>query len=127
MINRPVAMGARHRLIQGGKDENGSDTAECLNHSSVTGARLCGPDIGGHVYLSRRQAGPGQILAITLFRGPRHQHGKDDRNENERRRISHQMTAFSRIAEALNAHDRPMNYARPHGEPDKALVSIGIS
>jgi CHAT domain len=59
--------------------------------------------------------------------GPRHQHCKYDRNENERRHISDQMTALGRIGEGLNAHDRPVNHARPHGEPDEALVSVGIS
>ena len=38
-----------------------------------------------------------------------------------------QMTALGRIGEGLNAHDRPVNQARPHGEPDEALVSVGIS
>ncbi len=37
------------------------------------------------------------------------------------------MTALGRIGEALNAHDRPVNQARPHGEPDDALVSVGGS
>ena len=75
-------------------------------------------------FLSRRQAGSGQILAVTLSRGPRHQHCKDDRNQDERRHISQQMPALARILDGLNAHDRPMNRARPNGEPDEALVSI---
>src|SRR4029077_3220158 len=37
------------------------------------------------------------------------------------------MTALGRLAQALNAHDRSMNHARPHGEPDEALMSRGIS
>src|SRR5215475_10776810 len=60
-------------------------------------------------------------------RGPRHQHCKYDRNENKRRCISHYMTALSRIHESLNAHDCPMNHTRPHGEPNEAFMSVGIS
>jgi hypothetical protein len=63
----------------------------------------------------------------SSLRGPRHQHCKYDRNENERRHIADQMTAFDRIAEGLNAHDCSVNHVRPHGEPDDAFVSVGIS
>ena len=45
----------------------------------------------------------------------------------ERGHISYQMTALGRIAEGLNPHDRRVNHARPYGEPDEALVSVGIS
>jgi len=103
----------------------GSDTAECLNH--FVGASFHGHGVGGNSISSRRQAGSGQILAATLLRGPRHQHCKDDRNENKRRHISHQVPALARILDRLNAHDRRMNHARPDGEPYEALVSIGIS
>src|SRR3954462_7232395 len=64
----------------------------------------------------------------TLFKravNPRHQRCKNDRHEEERRRISYQMAAFGRIVEGLNAHDCPVNHTRPHGEPDNALVCIG--
>ncbi len=64
---------------------------------------------------------------LKLVHSARHQHCKYDRNENKRGHISDQMTALGRIAEGLYAHDRPMNHARPHGEPDEALVSVGIS
>src|SRR5262249_183340 len=64
---------------------------------------------------------------LKLVQSARHQHCKYDRNENERGHISHQMTALGRIAEGLNPHDRRVNHARPYGEPDEALVSVGMS
>src|SRR5215475_11792252 len=67
------------------------------------------------------------VATFKLVQSARHQHCKYDRNENKRGHISDQMTALGRIAEGLNTHDRPMNHARPHGEPDEALVSVGIS
>jgi hypothetical protein len=85
-----------------------------------------GRDIGDTHILSGRQVGSRQILAATLLRGPRHQRRKDHRNENERRRISHQMTALGGIVQGLNTHNRPVNHARPHGEPDEALVSKSL-
>jgi hypothetical protein len=66
-------------------------------------------------------------VTLKLLQPARHQHRKYDRNENKRGHISYQVTALGRIAEGLNAHDRPMSHARPHGEPDEALVSVGIS
>src|SRR5262249_10052819 len=66
-------------------------------------------------------------ISLKLVRSARHQHCKYDRHENKRWHISHQMTALGRVAEGLNAHDRRVNHARPHGEPDEALVSVGIS
>src|SRR5262245_22479922 len=57
----------------------------------------------------------------------RHQYCKNDRKEKERRHIAYQMTAFGGIADGLHAHDRGVNHARPHGEPDQTLVRIGIS
>ena len=68
----------------------------------------------------------GVAVTLKLVHSARHQHCKYDRHENERRQVSHQMTALGRIGEALNAHDRPVNHARPHGEPDDALVSVGV-
>src|SRR5262249_45565644 len=64
---------------------------------------------------------------LKLVQSARHQHCKYDGNQNKRGHISDQMTALGRIAKGLNTHDRPMNHARPHGEPDEALVSVGIS
>src|SRR5262245_12654113 len=62
---------------------------------------------------TQRQTRSGQSRLRSSGRGPaRHQHCKYDRNENERRHISHQMTPLGRIVEGLNAHDRPVNHAR---------------
>jgi hypothetical protein len=90
--------------------------------------------VGGHVFFgpifepSQRQIRSGKLWRPrSSLCGPRHQHCKYDRNENERRHISDQMTALGRIGKGLNAHDRPVNHTRPHGEPDEALVSVGIS
>src|SRR5215813_11494212 len=66
-------------------------------------------------------------ISLKLVRSARHQHCKYDRHENKRWHISHQMTALGRVAEGLDAHDRRVNHARPHGEPDEALVSVRIS
>ena len=63
----------------------------------------------------------------VLSHGPRHQHRKHDRDENERRHISHQMTALGWIVEGLNAHDHRVNHARPYGEPDEAPMIVGFS
>src|SRR3954451_2525053 len=75
-------------------------------------------------------ASPGareQTLISAYCLSPRHQYCKNDRHEEERGYISYQMAAFGRIVEGLSAHDRPVNHARPHGEPDNALVRIGVS
>jgi len=65
--------------------------------------------------------------SYSCLRSPGHQYGKNDRHEEERRHVCYQMAAFGRIIEGLNAHDRAVNYARPDGEPDNALVRVGIS
>jgi hypothetical protein len=59
---------------------------------------------------------------LKLVQSARYQRCKYDRNENERGHISDQMTALGRIAEGLNAHDRPVNHARPHSEPEGSCV-----
>src|SRR5262249_33953118 len=79
-------------------------------------------------FQSRTNLGRDGVRAtFNLVQSARHQHCKYDGNENERGHISHQMTALGRIAEGLNAHDPPVNHARPYGEPDDAFVSVGIS
>src|SRR5262249_36608947 len=80
--------------------------------------------LGGTACSSRRQIGSGQITA--LLRCPRHQHCKDDCNEDERSHVSEQMAMLHGVVDGLNAHDRRMNEARPHGEPDEAFVRVGI-
>src|SRR5262249_14283867 len=62
----------------------------------------------------------------SCLRGTGHQYCENDRHEEERRHIRYQMATFTRITEGLYAHDRAVNHARPHGEPDKALVRVGI-
>src|SRR5258708_39821027 len=37
------------------------------------------------------------------------------------------MTAFFHVVERLKGHDAAMHQARPDGEPDEALVGLGIS
>src|SRR5262249_37598081 len=69
----------------------------------------------------------GMRATFNLVQSARHQHCKYDCNENERGHISHQMTALGRITEGLHPHDHRVNHARPYGEPDEALVSVGIS
>src|SRR5262249_59078685 len=82
----------------------------------------------GRIFRSRTNSSRNGVRAtFNLLQSARHQHCKYDRNENERGHISHQMTALGRIAEGLNPHDRRVNHARPYGEPDEALVSVGIS
>src|SRR5262245_8011917 len=68
-----------------------------------------------------------QGISSCLSRLLWHQDSKNDRHEEERRHICDQMATFSRIIEGLNSHDRAVNHARPHGEPDDALVRIGVS
>src|SRR5262245_46026642 len=65
---------------------------------------------GGHVVFRADirtkpgQTRSGQSRLSSRWRCPaRHQHCKYDRNENERRHISHQMTALGRIVEGLKA------------------------
>src|SRR5262249_54095125 len=61
-------------------------------------------------FQSRTNSGRDGVRAtFNLVQSARHQHCKYDGNENERGHISHQMTALGRIAEGLNAHDRPVN------------------
>src|SRR5215813_6910081 len=55
-----------------------------------------------------------------------HQHCQNDRYEEKCRCICNQMAAFGRIIESLNAHDGTVNHARLHGEPNKALVRVGV-
>src|SRR6516164_6605708 len=66
------------------------------------------------------------LVSCTHACSTGHQYCENDRHEEECRHIRYQMAAFARVTESLYAHDRAMNHARPHGEPDKALVRVGV-
>ena len=51
-----------------------------------------------------------RTMQVCLL-SPQHQYCKNDRDEEERGHISYQMTAFRRVIEGLDAHDRPVHYA----------------
>src|SRR5262249_2318720 len=105
------------------------DNELVTSSQGVSGSRRRSPQMWKWAsFQSRTNSGRDGVRAtFNLVQSARHQHCKYDGNENKRGHISHQMTALGRIAEGLNAHDRPMNHARPYGEPDEALVSVGIS
>src|SRR5262249_1118022 len=122
------------------KDENASYRAEqtddCIQQSHDEPAdELAARSSSGHQVLQQRWIHPccsasttfaTAVAARSSFRAPWRQRCKYDRNENQRRHIAHQMTALERIVDGLNAHDRRVNQARPHGEPDDVRVSERI-
>src|SRR5262249_51691755 len=62
-----------------------------------------------------------------IRRAPLHPDPKDERYQEQRRHVAKQMTPFCRIAEGLQCHDYSVHHARPHGEPDDALMRVRIA
>src|SRR5262245_4790990 len=128
-------------LEDASKDENASDRAEQTDNEiqqshDQPADELAARSSPGRQVLQQRRIHPccsdataaaTAAAARSGFRAPRRQRCKDDRNENERGHIAHQMTALDRITDGLNAHDRRVNQARPHGKPDDVRVSVRIS
>src|SRR5215467_11407097 len=112
----PISRFLRHRPLQAARDRKRSSRARCS--SARAGQKLGSFDKSGR---------DSAAVTLKLVQSARRQHCKYDRHQNKRWHISQQMTALGRVAEGLNPHDRRVNHARPHGEPDEALVSVGIS
>src|SRR6516165_5051907 len=104
-------------------------TVRCKPHATGSDRRVqdAVADRSGQKLGSFDKSGRDSVaVTLKLVQSARRQRCKYDRHENKRWHISHQMTALGRVAEGLNPHDRRVNHARPHGEPDEALVSVGI-
>ena len=64
------------------------------------------------------------LIVCSVPRGLRagRQNGQDNRHDEERWHIAHQVTHLLRLSNRLDGHDSPVYCARPNGEPDQAQI-----